>query len=524
MVVFQRQVPEVLFGLLRVLFVAALTGLVAACAARPFPPNLTEERKADVVEVLVDAYEQASENYVDRVEVAELALAGLRDVSRVHTPMSVQQDAGTITVRFFTKEPALLQRRQPADDDLTGWSNLVADALIAVTGRAGTPPVPPKHVFRLYLEGVAKALGPEASYVTDEDFRDLLFRKYDSGVLFTYRRTSAGVEIIRLDPDGRLAAAGLKPGDIVTQVDNADVERMSPFNFDQRLWGPEGSEVVLTVSRQNSAPSAQIRLTRWKLAPPTYQQVRDGRIIKLMVPYFNLQAARDLTLDVDRELSPANPQGPSAAGLILDLRRSVDGNEFSITELANAFLGKGTISVQRGQDAEPKRVINASWPDHSENLPLVVLVDGLTVNGAEIVAAALQDNGRAIIIGSSTLGDGLVEKNVSLYNMGVIRMPVARAYAPSGYGISGRGVLPNVCTSLDGVTFDATMAALRRGEGLTAQVDRTRDIDPEDRQALAAHRALCPAVVDEGDLALDLARAILNDPSLYARLIAEAGS
>jgi carboxyl-terminal processing protease len=169
-------------------------------------------------------------------------------------------------------------------------------------------------------------------------------------------------------------------------------------------------------------------------------------------------------------------------------------------------------------------VVNASWPDHTENVPLVVLVDGSTGYGTEEVVAALQDNGRALVIGSTTQGDGIVRANVRLFNMGDIWMRVAFSYAPSGYGLAGRGVMPHVCTSAVSIAPDDLMATLRAGRGVVAAEVRRRHIDPQDEEALKAFRALCPPTVDEDDLTLDLALAILEEPDLYGRLMQQAGA
>jgi carboxyl-terminal processing protease len=285
--------------------------------------------------------------------------------------------------------------------------------------------------------------------------------------------------------------------------------------------GPTGSTLTFTVLRGDPPAPTDLRVTRWEAEAPSYRLTRRDGIAILQVPYLNFRATYELERGIGTELRNARYGVTALVGLVLDLRGNLGGGTSLLTELANSFLGKGVISIQHDYRPEPKKVINASWPDHSDKLPLVVLVDGFTGHGAEDVVAALQDNARALVIGSSTLGDGVVTQSVSLFNMGSIWMPVAFSHAPSGYGLAGRGVLPDICTSTPGASIDGLIASLRRGEGLATITDRTRNIDPEDKEALAAQRALCPAVLDEADLALDLALAILEDPDLYARLMTQ---
>ncbi len=318
----------------------------------------------------------------------------------------------------------------------------------------------------------------------------------------------------------------MRKGDILTHVNFAPVKGTNLLEVRKWLAGQEGSTIALTVLRGAPPSEVNLKVTRWKNKAPTFQLVRRGGIAIFRFPYLNIRATEELTYRFGVELSNSRRGGQPLTGLILDLRDNIGGFEWASTDLANSFLGRGNISTQRGYQEKPKRVINASWPESSDNLPLVVLVDAITGYGAEDVAAALQDNQRAIVIGSSTLGDGVVRKNVSLYNMGSIFMPVAWAYAPAGYGIAGRGVMPNVCTSHPDTTLYGILAALRRGEGLIDAAVRTRKIDPDDAAALAEHRALCPPVSDSGDLAQQVGMAILKDPALYTRLVKQgtAGS
>lgn len=517
---------------LGVLCAGILCLLAAACAARgPFPPLLQLDQRAEIVDVLADAYEKASENYVHPLAVADIALGGLRDVLRMHTPMSVHDDGQTVTVRFFTEEPPLLRRARPAADDIAGWSDLVADALIAVTARSSTPSVPPLRILQIHMEGVAKAMGPDVEYLSDEHFRAILFGRFDSGISFRFRKTAKGLEVTDLDPDGHLEAEGLRPGDIITAVDNADVAEMKPARLNRLLAGQEGTQVTLSVLRGSPPQPTYMRFTRWKYAPIPYQMVRHGGTLVFRFPDLNARAARDFATVLVQQKSMAKRGGQPFDGVVLDLRGTTGNGAFSTVDIANVFLGDGVISIERWREPGVERVIGASWPDSSDAVPLVVLVDGRTESGAAVLTAALQDNGRAVVIGSSVVGEGMLVHNITLYNMGVLRMPVARLIAPSGYALEGRGILPDICIGEDTRSVKSWMAALQRGEGLIDLAARTRLIDPDDAAALAAHRAVCPAVpdpmtfdptlprTDEEDVAEDVALGILRDLELYKRLL-----
>lgn len=499
-------------GTLLLLAALSLGGCVTT-----YPPEVRPETAGDVTKVLTNAYEEITENYVDPVAVPDLATAGLSHMSTLEPGLAL--DEGPERVTLVLKGEAIHSFAKPSPKDLDAWAEAVAGALIAARENApGLRTVSDARFFEAYLGGIAGALERGGHYISDEKFRSVLFSQYDSTIAFSYRVRPTGLEVWRFDPGGNLEGEGLKKGDIVTHIDATSVLGLSKLEAGLRLAGPEGSKVTLTVLRGEPPSSIDLEVTRWKYELPTYEFSRRGRIAVFQLPYLNPRATRDLSYRLGVELNADKAGGRPPAGLILDLRGNLGGSELYFTDLANAFLGKGNISTQRGYPAAQKRVINASWPDRSHNLPLVVLVDGITGYGVEDVVAALQDNQRAVVIGSSTVGDGIVKHNVSLYNMGVIQMPVAFSYAPSGYAIAGRGVMPQVCTSTPGATLEGLLAALHRGEGLIDEATRQRQIDPDDVGAIEAYRALCPPEPDEDDLALDLALAILADANLYARL------
>lgn len=522
-VVSQERVREVYLAVRHVAAVVVAGSVVAACVA-PFPPELHAENHDRVARVLGNAYEEVTENYVDRVEVAELAIAGLGNLSQLEPAFSVHTDAQVVSLKLRGEE--IHSFSKPPADDVDAWADAAADALIAARTHSGAVRARSgKQVFEKHMEGVAAALPRGAHYATDEESRaEWSAPKYDGGVMFTYRRREEGLELWRLDPGGRLEAAGLRKGDVLTHVNFALIPSLTYSQMSSLLAGPEGSTVTFTVLRGEPASAMDFRVARWKQEFPSFEVVRHEGIAVFQAPYLNVRVTHELTARLGTELRKARYGEMPLTGLVLDLRGNIGSNELVSTDMANAFLGKGIISTQRTYRSQPKTVINASWPDHSENLPLVVLVDGVTGFGAEEVVAALQDNDRALVIGSSTAGEGIDFDKVSLYNMGHVTMPVAFSHAPSGYGLAGRGVMPNICTSTTGTTFDDVMAALRRGEGMIDPEIRQRHIDPEDGEALAAFRELCPPDVDQAGVALDLALAILKELKLYARLMQQAGS
>lgn len=504
-------------GGFRTVNLAFLCWITAACVST-FPPELQADRTGDVSKVLENAFEEVTENYVDPIETGDLAVAGLRGLGHlepkldiVDLPQAVEITFDSVKFHSFVKPPA---------SDINAWADAAAEAMIAASERSsGIRVVSLTRVYDAYMEGIAKVLGPDVFYLTDAEVRDRIFPKFNSGILFAYREVEAGLEVLHLDPAGRLTSEGLRVGDVVTQVNDVSVRSKNHWEIQQMLLGPEGSKVTLTVQEQEPQTERRVSLTRWKTQFPSYEPVNRGEISGYALPYFTVRAARDLRRKIAGDAHLAGPGAGEFDGVVLDLRRSVGGGEFAVEELANVFLGKGTVSINKGREAQPERRLNASWPNPSHNRPLIVVVDETTGAGAEIVTAALQDNGRALVIGSSTQGYGVTTKFVSLSKLGDFRMPVSRNYAPSGYGLGGRGVMPDICISGAGVTLDGLMPALRRGDGLIDLATRQRQIDQHDSVAVTEQRAVCPMEEVQAALSFDLAAAILNEPGLYQRLL-----
>ena len=506
-----------------------VTAALGACVA-PFPPEFSAENQDQIAEVLADSYEGVVDNYLDPISASDLATPGLRKVIQLDPAMSLEVDAQAVSLRL--RGEAFHRFSPPAADDVAAWADEIAAAMIAAWSRSAQLRT---HSEVLLLEdhirGVAESLPYPGYYSTDKEIRALLFPEYDSGVSFWFLAREGELIVWRLDADGHLEAAGLKAGDVITHLNSLPVGQMTRGEMRQRLMGPEGSKVVFTVRRGAQDSPLKIEVARWKDVPIGAGLERRGTVGVLRMPLMTFKAIEDIAYRVETDVGTGKHGGPMPGGWVLDLRGNLGSTEWVYRRLADVFLGKGTIAVQRSYRKRPKRVVNASWPDSSDNLPLVVLVDGLTDYGAEEVAAALQDNGRAVVIGASTAGDGVVMETLSpSLHLGDIMLPAARSYAPSGYAFEGRGVLPDICIARSEKSLTEWLAALRRGQGLTDLADRTRHIDPDDEAANAAHRAVCPrdpapdtfdpAEEPVGDdIAERLALEILNDPALYRRLL-----
>jgi len=261
------------------------------------------------------------------------------------------------------------------------------------------------------------------------------------------------------------AKAGIEPGDVIRRVDGVDV---GPLEFDDavaRMQGPPGSEVVLAVERKGRELTFKIKRARYELKPVEGKLLEDG-IAYVKIRLFS--ATTDGMLgDLLDQLSG---KAKGLRGLVLDIRRNPGGLLDQGIRVADRFIADGLIVKTVGKGGhvmdEAKAHTRGTWM----GFPMVVVVDGATASAAEIVAGALQDHGRAVILGTQTFGKGSVQTVIDLDGCGAkpcgLKLTVARYYTPSGRSIQGQGITPDVVVEATAPAPDPEEAELPRERDL----------------------------------------------------------
>ncbi|TAN45598.1 MAG: S41 family peptidase, partial [Rhodospirillales bacterium] len=209
-------------------------------------------------------------------------------------------------------------------------------------------------------------------------------------------------------------------------------------------------------------------------------------------------------------------------GLILDLRGNPGGLLDQAVRSADLFLATGRIAATRGRHPQSSVNHDATEGDLAAGIPIVVLVDGRTASGGEILSSALQDRGRAVVVGTATYGKGLVQTVIDLPNGGEIDLSWSRLHAPSGYALQGLGVLPNICTS--GNAANRGLNGLAAGEsGLAKTFAQWRTVATGNTGVRKSLRALCPPEDGTAE-AEEVARRLLSDRALFTKALAPTGA
>jgi carboxyl-terminal processing protease len=247
-----------------------------------------------------------------------------------------------------------------------------------------------------------------------------------------------GIQIIRVFEGGPAEQAGVRAGDLIVVVDGQDITQMTLGEGLLLVRGPAGSQVRLTLLRGEEPEVIEVTLTRARIEIPTVEaRMLEGDIAYVALFEFNQQAAPRLEAAIE-ELLADQP-----CALILDLRNNPGGLLDQSVEVSDLFLPEGMVVIQRDSDGR-ERVYESQDGNIAEEIPLVVLVNRFSASASEIVAGALQDRGRATLIGETTFGKGSVQVQYQLSDGSLLRVTQAKWYTPDGTSISETGITPDI--------------------------------------------------------------------------------
>jgi carboxyl-terminal processing protease len=338
----------------------------------------------------------------------------------------------------------------------------VIDAAADRISESAAEPVDRAELERAAVEGMLKSLGDRWSSYYDpseySSFEDALQGRY-SGVGLWVRAGRTGVVVSSVQKGSPAEDAGLIPGDVIVSVDGWPTSGGSVGEVVQRLRGPNGSEVKIGALRAGVVSNLTLVRSVLNTSDVTVEQLADG-VTRIGIRTFTRGVGRDV-----REAMSADPSS-FAGGVVLDLRGNPGGLLDEAVEVASAFLDGGPVVSYEQRDA-PDRVLSAIGRGDTTT-PVVVLVDGGTASAAEVVAAALQDRSRAVVVGSRTYGKGSVQEPSVLPDGSAIEFTIGRYLTPTGRVIDGRGIEPDVLVDVAAPPEAAEQRALEVLRGLTA--------------------------------------------------------
>ncbi|KGM50283.1 S41 family peptidase [Pseudooceanicola atlanticus] len=295
------------------------------------------------------------------------------------------------------------------------------------------------------IDGMLTSLDPHSSYLSPDDAASMRVQtRGEFGGLGIEVTQEEGFVKVVSPMDGTPAdEAGVEAGDFITHVDGESLLGLTLDEAVDLMRGPVGSEIIITVVREGEAEPFDVSIIRDTIKLTAARVRTEGNAVIARVTTFNDQTTPNLQEGLNREIEAAG--GLDAVdGIVLDLRNNPGGLLTQAIRVSDTFLEKGEIVSTRGREPEDGERFNATEGDLIGGKPIVVLINGGSASASEIVAGALQDHRRAIVVGTKSFGKGSVQTVMPLRGDGAMRLTTARYYTPSGRSIQALGVSPDI--------------------------------------------------------------------------------
>lgn len=503
---------------LLILGVAVGVGGCAGTGPGAFVPEEAER-------VLHQGFSAVHEKYIREVPSQQMGQSVIGALTTMDHRLTSQEMPGQLVLGEGSRTATLAM---PLDEDPGSWSRF---SVAAIQSARTLSPVMAKAdsetIYKAIFDRLLADLDPYSRYagrVTARDYRAL--RHGYGGVGVRLRVADGKVEVIDVIRESPAEQAGIEAGDIILAIDTSPVEGLASHDVVSRLRGPIGSTARLTILRPLTSARKELDLRRTRITMPTVHLAREDGLAILTISGFNRSTGEDVRKALRSLRRQETGVDLPLHGLVIDLRGNPGGLLDQAIDVADAFLERGTIVTTRGRHPGSFQSYQANRPDLSQGLPLAVLVNGQSASAAEILAAALQDHGRAIVIGSNTFGKGLVQNISALPNDGELILTWSRFHAPSGYGIDQAGLQPHLCTSLPpaegeqqgdrGVEKALMLDTLADSVLRLSAWKALASLQPD---RLSEQRKSCPRQTEKPELDLQLARALFQDGGRFHRTL-----
>jgi carboxyl-terminal processing protease len=381
-------------------------------------------------------------------------------------------------------------------------------------------PVDDKDLIENSINGMLTGLDPHSSYMNSKAFRDMQVQTKGEfgGLGIEVTQDNGFIKVISPIDDTPASRAGVKAGDIITALDGKTVQGLSLQDAVDRMRGAPNSKITLTIKREGIDKPVEVSMLREVI----HIQVVKQRMEPNNIGYVRLT---QFTEQSDASLKQAvktlkQQSGGKLKAVILDLRNNPGGLLDQAVSVSGDFINQGEIVSTRARHTEDAQRWDAKGSDIIDGVPLVVLINGGSASSSEIVAGALQDHQRAVLLGARSFGKGSVQTVIPLPGNGAMRLTTARYYTPSGRSIQGQGIMPDVLVAESreeqprfGPEREADLNHVLKNEG------GTPDAPPAPRNDLPPIAKTLPAKPPEGFPKFDPAKPDDTDFQLQQALV-----
>ncbi|MDF1750980.1 MAG: S41 family peptidase [Alphaproteobacteria bacterium] len=490
--------------------------LLAACASQPdVDPDLSNRMHSMFRAVYIDV----DSVHLSPLNMQQFTLAGLDGLRGIDPDFKAKTEGDDITLSVSGSEIRSERLLDPSDSP-QDWADFATSlVLYAKASGAALGDAPEETYYEKFIDSALRTLDRFSRYATPKAAADLKAeREGFGGIGVVIESHPDGARIDQIEPDKPAAGAGLVSGDRIVAIDGTRITGMSLRQVERLLRGPIDTVVRLTIVRIGLPEPLAVTVGRTRIVPNTVflQVIGDHALIR--ISSFNERTSKRISEAVSQARQEI---GPALSGLIIDLRGNLGGLLDQAIDSSDLFLDEGLISRADGRHPESHQRFMAELGDIASGLPIVVLINGASASSAEILASALQDHGRAVLVGMNSFGKGSIQTVLDMPNGGELYVTWARFVAPSGYPLQRLGVMPTICTSGASDAVSALNTALSDGpNGARTLLMQRRTADINDETSVKRVLALCPWEPHaSGDIDLSIAELLLDSPTLLRRAL-----
>jgi carboxyl-terminal processing protease len=500
-----------------VLSTMSLLAFLTACTSPSLLTNKVSSVWPEATEVIEVGYRGITEKYINYIPVDQLALDGINGFSAIDPALRVQRYSELITLSY--SDIPIISVKTPNKLDVHGWAKLTSK--FALAARAYSTDMKAANAEKLYeavFDGALSKLDLFSRYAGALDaHKNRALRDGFGGIGIGFKRKAGVLHITNVTPNTPASAAGLQSNDVITHINRKSVSHLTIHQIKDLIRGLSLKTISLTVIKAGLQTSQAYKLAPKHIIHQTVTEKRLNNILYFKVSSFNQGTAQSLSIKLKTAISE---MGDTLVGVVLDLRGNPGGLLKQSVKVADLFLSQGTIISTKGRHIDSLHKYVAGGSDLADGRPLMVLIDGKSASAAEIVAAALQDRERAILIGTSSYGKGTVQSVLRLPNDGEITLTWSRFIAPSGYILQGLGVRPSLCIRSKPETVEnlvtVTMSSVLDIKSIFQKWRSVLLMNDVQRKSL---RSTCQAEQTQTGTELDVAKHIIANPTSYARIM-----
>ena len=392
---------------------------------------------------------------------------------------------GLITSAFITLEIAKPTNANEASENKSTYEqlSLFGDIFERIREKY-VEEVNDEDLIRAAINGMLTSLDPHSSYLPPSDFDQMKVqtRGEFGGLGIEVTQEEGYVKVVSPIDDTPAFRAGIEAGDLITAVDGQSLLGLSLDEAVKLMRGPVGSEIVLTIFRETIEEPYDVTIIRDTIKPLVVRHRLEGDTAYVRLTTFNDQTYRGLEKAI-KEMTKEAGGIKNINGFVLDLRNNPGGLLSQAIKVSDAFLDKGEIVSTRSKHKGEGDRFNAMRGDLVKGKPIVVIINGGSASASEIVAGALQDHRRAIILGTKSFGKGSVQTIMPLQGNGAIRLTTSRYYTPSGRSIQAVGVVPDILVEPRKASEDDENSKKTRSEA-SLRGSLTKELSETDKKRL----------------------------------------